>query len=364
MIRILHEVGNLDGGGVARLLYDYYCHMDREKIHFDFIIYDFYKEGILEEPLRQLGSIIYKLPSLQKNKEKCISEMKHIMSEGQYDIVHSHRGPQAFYFLYVAKRCGIKRRIVHSHLAYSNPSIFRRFKNRILLKADKWIATDLFACGREAGIAMWGKHDMMKNKVFIMTNAIDTERFKYSEDKRQQKRKELGLTSELTIGIVGRLEEQKNYPFLLDIFEMVMNKKADAVLIIVGRGSLDEQVRLLAAEKGIEKNVMFLGVRSDVRELLNAFDVFVLPSFYEGLPVVLVEAQANGLPEVVSNAITDEMAVTDLITFLPLGNADEWSEKILNAKRKASELYSDIVGANGYGIEQQAKRLQSKYLVM
>jgi glycosyltransferase involved in cell wall biosynthesis len=219
----------------------------------------------------------------------------------------------------------------------------------------------LFACGRDAGIAMWGKRSVSNGKVHIMTNAINNQLFRYSDDMRIKSREVLGLTSEFTVGIVGRIEEQKNYPFLLETFKHVVRQEPSAVLIVVGRGSLDEEIRELARKKGIEKNVRFLGVRSDVPDLLNAFDVFVLPSFYEGLPVVLVEAQANGLPEIVANTITDEMAVTDLITYLPLGDAVEWSKRILTANCVDREKYASIVGNSGYGIELQAKKMENKY---
>lgn len=362
MIKVLHELGNLDGGGVARLLYDYYYYMNKERIHFDFLIYDFFKEGILEEPLQELGCTIYKIPTMQESKKKCFDNMKNIIAKGNYDIVHSHRGPQAFYFLSCAKKCGIKRRIVHSHLAYPNPSFGRRIKNEILLQADKMIATDLFACGRDAGIAMWGKHNVDSGKVHIMTNAINNESFVFSEIKRQEKRKELGLTDQFTVGIVGRLEKQKNYPFLMKIFREILAKKTNSVLIIVGRGTQEEALKKMALDMEINNHVLFLGVRKDVPELLNAFDVFVLPSLYEGLPVVLVEAQANGLPEIVADTITDEMAVTDLISYLPLGNPKVWCDKILASESYKRERYADVVSRSGYSIKAQAAKLEKFYL--
>lgn len=362
MVKVLHELGNLDGGGVARLLYDYYRYMDREEVHFDFLIYDFYKEGILEKPLEELGAKIYKIPSRQSDKNRCDSMMKKIICEGQYDTVHSHRGPQGYYFLSCAKKCGVKKRIIHSHLAQPNPTAIRRIKNAILLQADKWVATDLFACGLDAGIAMWGKHDVDNGKVHIMTNAIDADKFTFSDSVRQRKRKELGLANEFTIGIVGRIEEQKNYPFLIDVFLEVLKEEPNAVLLIAGRGTEEEKIKCLAQEKKVEENILFLGIRSDVPELLNAFDVFVLPSLFEGLPVVLVEAQASGLPEVVSDTITTEMAVTDLISYMPLRNPTAWSKKILSCKSEKRERYSKIVGDSGYGICTQAKNMERYYL--
>lgn len=362
MVKVLHELGNLDGGGVARLLYDYYRYMDREKIHFDFLIYDFYKEGILEKPLKELGARIYKIPTRQSNKKSCIAMMNKVILDGQYDVVHSHRGPQGYYFLSCAKRCGVKVRIIHSHLAQPNVKIIRRIKNDVLLQADKLVATDLFACGNAAGSAMWGEQNIKNGRVHIMTNAIDADKFTFSNETRHKKRKELGLTDEFTIGIVGRIEEQKNYPFLLEIFAEILKKEPKAVLLIAGRGTEEKKIMALAVKLDIDKRIRFLGIRSDVSELLNAFDVFVLPSLYEGLPVVLVEAQASGLPEVVSDTITKEMAVTDLISYMPLENPEKWSEKILSCTSKEREKYAKIVGNSGYGICTQAKNMERFYL--
>lgn len=362
MVKILHELGNLDGGGVARLLYDYYRYMDREKVHFDFLIYDFYKEGILEKPLEKLGAKIYKIPTRQNDKKGCDSMMKKIICEGQYDVVHSHRGPQGYYFLSCAKRCGVKNRIIHSHLAQPNATTIRRIKNGILLQADKWVSTDLFACGKDAGITMWGKHNVNNGKVHIMTNAIDADKFTFSNSIRQKMRKELGLGNGFTVGIVGRIEEQKNYPFLINVFLEVLKTEPNAVLLVVGRGTEEKRIKKLAKEKKVDNNIQFLGIRRDVPELLNAFDVFVLPSLFEGLPVVLVEAQASGLPAVVSDTITTEMAVTDLISYMPLGDSVAWSQKILSCKSEEREKYAKIVGDSGYGICTQAKNMERYYL--
>ena len=317
---------------------------------------------ILEKPLKELGAKIYKMPTRQSDKKRCCSMMEKIIRDGQYDVVHSHRGPQGYYFLSCAKKCGVKTRIIHSHLAQPNATAVRRIKNGILLQADKWVATDLFACGRDAGVMMWGKHKVNSGKVHIMTNAVDADKFSFSDTVRQKKRKELGLTDEFTIGIVGRIEKQKNYPFLIDVFLEVLKEKPDAVLLIAGRGTEEEKIKSLARRKKVEDNIQFLGIRSDVPELLNAFDVFVLPSLFEGLPVVLVEAQASGLPEVVSDTITTEMAITDLISYMPLENPSAWSKKILSCKSGERERYSKIVEDCGYGIYTQAKKMERYYL--
>ena len=191
----------------------------------------------LEKPLKELGARIYKIPTRQSNKKSCIAMMNKVILDGQYDVVHSHRGPQGYYFLSCAKRCGVKVRIIHSHLAQPNVKLIRRIKNDVLLQADKLVATDLFACGNAAGSAMWGEQNIKNGRVHIMTNAIDADKFTFSNETRQKKRKELGLTDEFTIGIVGRIEEQKNYPFLLKIFAEILKKEPKAVLLIAGRGT-------------------------------------------------------------------------------------------------------------------------------
>lgn len=366
MIRVLHELSSLDGGGIAKLLYDYYIHMDREKVHFDFLIQDLYDEGIYEKPLRDLGCTIYKIPRIRNDKKGYLRGMKKTICEGQYDVVHSHMGARGLFTMYYAKRANVKKRIVHSHIAHEDITRLKRCFDIMLSNMAKMNATDLFACGREAGIYMWGNRCSKKGKIRIMTNAVDTRAYEFQPEIREKKRRELEVEDKLVIGIVGRLSDQKNYPFLFKAYKEMLSIRNDAVLVVVGRGLEEDLIRQEACRMELEQEIMFLGVRNDVPELLNAFDLFVLPSHYEGLPVVLIEAQTNGLKQLVSDKVTDEMNITDLIEFLPIENtAKIWAEKMAACcnnidKRKA---YSQQVADAGYDINIASKKMEEFYLM-
>ena len=364
MVKVLHELAALDGGGDAKLLYDYYLHMDREKVHFDFLIYDFYDEGILEQPLRDLGCTIYKIPRIKKDKKGYLQGVKRTISAGGYDVVHSHMGARGLFTMFYARKFGVKKRIVHSHVAYEPVSKAKRCFNIMLSLVAKLNATHLFACGREAGIYMWGKKAVANGKVTVMTNAINTEAYAFSSEIRERKRAELGVEDKFVLGIVGRLSEQKNYPFLFDVYKRLLEVRKDVVLVIVGRGREEEEIKRRAEQLGLTDSILFLGVRRDVPELLNAFDLFVFPSLYEGLPVVLIEAQANGVKELVSDKVTKEMDITDLIQFLPIDNSQEqWVDYIVKCDTNVAERgsYGKRVEEGGYEIRSAAKKMECFY---
>lgn len=365
MIRVLHELSALDGGGVAKLLYDYYSNMDHEKIHFDFLIYDFYEEGIYEKPLRDMGCKIYKLPRIKNDKKGYFRGIKKVVKEGNYDVVHSHMGSRGLFVMYYARKYGVKKRIVHSHIAYEQISAKKQKINTMLSKIAKHYSTHLFACGHDAGVYMWGQKETDKGNVHIMTNAVDTEKFLFSQKIRDEKRKEIGVEDKFVVGIVGRLSSQKNYPFLFSAYKELRKLRDDTVLAVVGRGLEEDSIKSLAKQMNIDDTIKFLGIRADVPELLNAFDVFVLPSLYEGLPVVLIEAQANGVKEIVSDKVTKEMNITDLIQFLPIdGTEKEWAKAIAECDDNTSERvkYSEEVAKSGYDIKSESKKMQSFYL--
>lgn len=366
MVRVLHELSALDGGGVAKLLFDYYSNMNKEKVHFDFLIYDYYDEGIYEKPLREMGCTIHKIPRIKKSKKGYLQGMKNVIANGNYDVVHSHMGARGLFVMYFAQRYGVKKRIAHSHIAYEPVTGMKRCLNKMLSVVTKFFATDLFACGQDAGLYMWGKKCSEKGKIRIMTNAVDTSSFTFSPEIREAKRKELGVEDKTVIGIVGRLSSQKNYPFLFRVYKKLLETNSNVILVVVGRGIEEEEIKRQAKQLDIDKQILFLGVRNDVPELLNAFDLFVLPSLYEGLPVVLIEAQANGLRQIVSDKITKEMDITDLIHFLPIENSEEqWVDSINQSENNVMyrAKYSREVAQAGYDIKVESKKMEQFYLL-
>ena len=328
MKRVLQELPSLDGGGIAKLLYEYYSQMEHDKIHFDFIIYSYYDEGIYEKPLREMGCNIYKLPPYKSNPKECIKKMEDIIEQGNYDIVHTHMG--------------------------------------VMVIARHYV-TDKLACGQDAAIDMWGKKAVENNEVFIMKNAVDTNLFKFNEEKRNQLRKKLALEDKLALVIVGRLSSQKNYPFLFKTYKKVIEKRNDTVLLVIGRGMEETSIKNLAKDMGLENSVRFLGVRNDVADILNACDCFLLPSLYEGLPVVLIETQANGLTAIVSDRVTTELAVTDVVEFLPISEdaVEIWADKICSYKPLTMDLrksYFKKIEQAGYDIISASKNMEDFYL--
>jgi glycosyltransferase involved in cell wall biosynthesis len=356
-MKVLAITSELDGGGVDRLLYDYCNHLSGD-VQFDFIVTSKI-EGILEQPLKALGCKIFRVPQLKEDFKGHREQIKEIIEAGEYDIIHDHSGYKAWCNLTVAKKCGVKSRIAHSHLAFVNESFLGCIIRKISTIFTKFCATDLFACGNDAAKWMWGEKAFRKNKVYIMKNAVFADKFSFCAAKRNELRKELGLENKFVIGNVARITYQKNQEFLVDAFAEIKKTRDDAVLLLVGRGDAEEQIKKQVSDLGLNDSVIFTGVRNDVPDLLNVMDVFVLPSRFEGLPVTLIEIQANGLPGVISDTVTKEMQFSEEIIFLPLSESyEEWAKVILSNGRQASV---NAIENTSYDLKLASKDLKNKY---
>jgi len=363
MIRVLQEVATMDVGGVERLLYDYYTHLDGSGIAFDFVIFDREKEGVFEKPLRDKGCRFHCVPRVKGFGLSYIRALWKILREGQYQVVHAHRGSRSFFVLLLAWAAGVPVRIAHSHLAFEpDANIIKHLKTEVFKRLCRLFATDLFACGDDAARFMWGTSD--PQKVRKMTNAIDTKRFHQALADRDQMRRSLGVEDEFVLGTVARIDAQKNPMYLLKIAEAVRSSGKKAVLLVAGTGPMEREVKDRAREMGLEGFVRFLGVREDIPELLAAMDLFLLPSIFEGLPVTLMETQASGLPALVSDRVTREMDRVGLIRFLPLSeDVSCWADAIMGAEVNEDRgAYAEKVLDAGYDISEQAHRLGDFYL--
>ena len=264
--------------------------------------------------------------------------------------------------LKIAKECGIKVRLAHSHQAFMAETIKAKLIRLLVTPITKMYATDLFACGNDAAQWMWGKKDYKSGHVHIMTNAIDIKNFEFSESTRQEMRKVLGIENKFVIGNVARFSYQKNHKFLIDIFQELKSKNKDAVLLLVGGGELEKEIKSKVELFDLEDSVFFLGIRNDVPRLMSAMDAFVLPSYFEGLPVTLVEAQAAALPSYVSNAITKEVGITDYIKYISISSSpSEWAEKILEANEFERKDNYDLISKGGYNIEKESNEMYRWY---
>lgn len=340
-MKILQITADLDGGGVDRLLYDYCTRMIPE-CQFDFVVTSKCR-GMLEEPLEALGCKVFHVETIRGDFRKRRRQIEEILNKGDYDVVHDHMGYRGVFSLEAAKRRGVPVRVAHSHISAIPETALERFARLITTRLTKHAATDLFACGEAAANWMWGRN-AVDNGVRIMPNAIDVGAFAFKSDVRAKLRKSLGLDGKYVIGNIARFSQQKNHQFLISVFEEVAKCRADAMLILVGGGELRSTIENEVRERGLSDKVLFLGVRNDVPDLLNVMDLFLLPSLYEGLPVTLVEVQANGLAAVVSDAVTQEVALSDNYRIISLRkNEKEWCSEILQTGLERSENVENVV---------------------
>ena len=362
-IRVAQIIGKWLGGGVESVVMNYYRNIDRSKIQFDFIC-DEDSTNIPYAEIESLGGKVILIPPYQK-VIKYHKELKRVLKEGNYKIVHSHINTLSVFSLFAAKCAGVPVRIAHSHSTTNKKEKNKNLMKQLLRPFSKVFATDYMCCSELAGRWLFGDKEYDKGNVYLLNNAIDLDKFKYDEVVRREKRKELNIDDDtLVIGHVGRFVEQKNHRFLIDIFNEVHKQNEKSILLLVGQGPLMEKIKEKVKSLGIEDSVKFLGQRNDISELYQAFDVFCLPSLYEGLPVVGVEAQATGLLCLFSDDMTKETKVLESTSFLSLEqSAKEWAEILLksieNFERKDTtiEFFN-----NGFDIKKEVKKNEKYYL--
>lgn len=362
-IRIAQIIGKWVGGGVEAVVMNYYRHIDRNKIQFDFICDDD-STNIPYEEIEKLGGKVILIPPYQK-VFKYHKELKRVLKDGNYKIVHSHINTLSVFSLYAAKCAGVPVRIAHSHSTTNPKEKKKNLLKQVLRPLAKVFATDYMACTEHAGRWMFGDREYNKGNVYLLNNAIDLDNFKYDEKIRKAKRKELSIKdSTLVIGHVGRFVEQKNHRFLIDIFNEVYKQNNDSILLLVGQGPLMEEMEEKVKSLGLEDNVKFLGQRNDINELYQAMDIFLFPSLYEGLGMVVVEAQSSNLPCVVSNEIPIIAKVNNKIEFVGLKqNVNDWCDAV---KRLSNKIDRNILKIDKnydmYDIKKEAIKLEKKYL--
>ena len=357
-IRVLHIVTYMGRGGLETLLMNYYRKIDRNKVQFDFLVHRSFKADYDDE-IHLLGGRIYHLPRLNPLDPAYLKKLDLFFERHQeYRIVHSHLDCMSGVVLKYAKKWGIPIRIAHAHSSSQTKDI----KYPVKLYFRTWItqyANILFACGQEAGV--W----MFKGKRFvILNNAIDIEKYVYNPESRKRIRNQLSICQEsFVVGHVGQFRVEKNHQFIIRIFEEVHKREKQAVLLLVGDGSQREAINSLVREKQLSDYVVFTGLRTDVPELLQAMDVFLLPSMYEGLPLSIIEAQASGLPCFISDRVPAECAKTDLVRQKKLSESPEtWADEILECQSVERCDQTEKIAQKGFDINSNAKKLQNFYL--
>ena len=356
-MRVLQVVTKMDRGGLETMLMNYYRRIDRNKVQFDFLVHR-EERGAYDDEIELLGGKIYRLPRLVPWSVSYLSSLNNFFDEHlEYKIVHVHQDCLSSVILKAAKKHRIPVRIAHSHSSSQDKNLKYPIKLICKHSIPKY-TTDLFACGKNAGNWMFGGASYK-----IINNAIDVAAYAYDLTKRQEMRQQLSVENEFTVGHVGRFNQPKNHSFLLEIFNALLKEEPNAVLLLVGGGEDMKMIQVKAQILGIAEHVRFLGIRSDVADLMQAMDIFVFPSLYEGLGIALIEAQAAGLPCVVSDTIPKEAYLTDLVKSESLSDSpDIWAEKILAMRNIPRTDRRAEIAAHGFDITTEAVKLQEFYI--
>lgn len=364
-IKVAQIVGKWVGGGVESFIMNYYRKIDKNKIQFDFIC-DEDSINIPYEEIEKLGGRVILVPPYQKIL-KYQKRLNEVFRKEKYLIVHSHINTLSIFPLRIAKKNRIPVRIAHSHSTTNKTEWKKNIIKNFLKHFSKIYATNYFACSELAGRYLFGNKTYNNKKVIIIKNAIELDKYVFSKSKRKEKRAELKINENtFVIGNIGRFVEQKNHEYLIDIFNEVHNKYENSILVLVGQGPLIGKIKAKVEKYKLEKFVFFLGQRLDVNELYQAFDIFVLPSLYEGLGMVLIEAQISGLPCVCSTEIPNEVKGINEFKFINLNNDSKtWADYILDLKNNAIRAnYKNEFANKGYDIIKETKKLEKIYLTL
>lgn len=356
MIRVLQIVTYMGRGGLETMIMNYYRNIDRNKVQFDFLVHR-QEEADYDKEIVALGGKIYHMPMLNPFSKSYFNALDSFFKEHKYDIVHCHLDCMSAYPLKIAKKNGVRVRIAHSH----NKSQDKNLKYPIKLYSKRLIpkyATHLLSCGKEAGD--W----MFNGKPYtILNNAIDAQSYRFDKQIREEMREQLGFNQEdFVIGHVGRFNPQKNHNFIIDVFNFVHKKNTAAKLVLVGTGDGQKAIKEKVESLALSDSVLFLGNRTDVNKILQAMDVFLFPSLYEGLPLSIIEAQAAGLPCVISDNVPPECIVTDLIEVASLDDALAKWEIVITSKKsvKRKDTYEQIK-KSGFDVKSNVLVLEKMY---
>ncbi|MFV0527239.1 MAG: glycosyltransferase family 1 protein [Lachnospiraceae bacterium] len=330
-IRIAHVVGKMVGGGLEATVLNYYRCIDRSKIQYDFIVDN--DSTLIPEEIAELGGRVILVPPYQKQLAYQ-RELYRIFKENNYKIVYSHMNTLSIFPMYVAWKAKIPVRIAHNHSTAGKGELKKNLIKYSLRPFAKIFPNTLCACSTFAGKWLFGQQAMNSGKITIWKNAVNINKFLYSSDTRKRIRKECGIENQFVVAHVGRFIHQKNHEFIVKIFEEIHIMKPETILLLVGSGDRIEEIKNMVSTLNLTDSVMFLGNRSDIADVYQAMDAFVMPSFYEGLGMVAVEAQIAGLPVVCADTIPIEAKISDNMKYLSLHDSVRtWANLVLSFSR-------------------------------
>lgn len=358
-IKILHVIGTMDMGGAETFLMNILRSADRHRFKFIFLCFE-NKQFDYEKELVTLGAKVVRIPDAKRSGPiRHIRDIIQILRAESVDIIHSHTYYNSMFALIAGKLSGTKVRITHSHntRAENSPSIVKNIYFRISSIVINTLSTSRIACGQDAGKALFGHKSFL-----VITNGIKIQDFVYSTVKRSEIREELGINNDETVLLnIARFSTQKNHDFLIDIYCAYIKSNPKSKLILVGDGHLRRAIERKVEKLGISQKVIFAGKRSDTSSLYSSADLFILPSLYEGLPVTMVEAQANGLPSVISDSIDNNVKLTNTVMSYSLSkSAKQWANMInkLDLTRRNTEK---ILKSGSYDVDESIKVLERLY---
>lgn len=359
-IRVLHVFGRLDSGGAESRTMDIYREIDKTKVQFDFAIHT-EDECFFSKEVESLGGKIYSFPRFNgKNYfQYKDSWKKFFRNHPQYSIVHGHQTNTGFVYLKEAKANNVPIRIAHSRNS-DKENVIKRY----LCKLSKLYATHLFAVSKVAGVSEFGLKAYQSGQVKVIPNAINAKKYSFSEEVRKAKRLEYGIKNEILAIHIGRFHPQKNHMFLLDVFSKFLEYEPTSKLLLVGEGVLRDKIIKKISELKMDDSVILAGIRSDVPDLLQAADVLLFPSLFEGLPGVVLEAQAAGLPCIISDSVTDEVGITDLVEYVSLKKDPTfWAKQLICSLRQfeRKNTYEEIKEKN-FDVDSVSLWYQEFYL--
>ena len=357
----------MNRGGAETMVMNYYRSIDRSRVQFDFMVHR-QERGAYDDEIEAMGGRIYRMPPIRPGKfRKYKKALREFFDEHpEYQILHSHMSELGYYAFKEAKAHGVKCTICHAHNApdFKSETFIEKMKDfmrwRFKHKIRKY--TDhMFVCGMDAGKWLFGRHN--KRRFVMMNNAVDAQRFRWDENRARMLRQKLRLDDRFVICHVGRFNAQKNHALLIDIFNVIHAQRPDAVLLLAGDGDLEERIRAKVESLGLVDCVQFLGVRSDIDDILLVSDVFLFPSLYEGLPVTLVEAQASGIKCVISDAVPSDCLITRNIDIVPLeATLGDWANAVLAyVSYRRKDTYASIL-KNDFDINENAAWLEEFYI--
>lgn len=361
MKKVLIIAGGLQLGGAERVARDIGWFADRCRFQIHYLVFG-EQIGEFEDELTQIGCKIFHMPSPGENHMAFYRELCCLIKRERYDVVHSHTMFNSGLSMLAAKRCHVPVRIAHSHsIRGQEPrgilkNLYEKTMRRLILQC----ATAYVACGKQAGEWLFGRKKFDENGI-LLYNGVELEQFCFNTETRREIRKQEGLENRFVIGHAGHLAAVKNQKFLVERMPEIQKRCPDALLLLLGEGEDRPVLEKTIHTLGLEDSVKMMGNVTNVASWLNAMDVFAFPSLYEGMPLAMIEAQANGLPCVISQNVPEDVRLTQLVTALPLEYPQDWVEALCNARRKNPEIYCKKLKEMGMDTVRMLEKIYGLY---